>query len=926
VVVIRSGGTVDRESCGWRGVWRATCSPRRAACLGLVVGLLSFLIAGTASAAPPSAPAGGLPDESLTTLTALAPDVSPAVGACEEEESAVHPVVTSVEPKSGPAAGGTSVTIRGEHFTIAVHCALSPVKRVLFGSKEASFSYVHEGPYHEGELVATAPAGTGTVNVTVETATTSATSPADQFTYEAPAPPVPAVTKVEPDGGPAAGGTTVTVTGTGFADVTAVKFGSTAAASYSVTSESSITAVSPAGAGKVDVTVTNATGTSAAGEADKFTYAPTVTKVEPSAGSTAGGNAVTITGPGFSTDVTAVMFGSTPASSYTVAETSIVAVSPPGTGTVNVTVANAGGTSPISSADQFTYKENAPTVTAVSPNSGEESGGKTVTITGTHFAEVSAVKFGKNNASSFKVESESSISAVSPAGKGKVDVTVIAEGTASPVSSADKFSYDGPSTCSPHEYERPQVMSVEPKSGPAGGGNSVTIKGEYFYVTAPCEPGNPAIAVWKVRKVMFGNKEAVSYKEVVSEGRLGEVVAIAPPGSGTVNVTVETWTTSPIKALDQYSYPSEPPTVAKVEPEHGPAAGGSSVNITGTNLNGATAVKFGSRNATSFTVNSETSITAVAPPWGSGDGVAEVSVTTPGGNSSPSLGDSFVYEPTVTKVEPSGGPASGGTAVTISGAAFEGVYSNGSGERPPFVKAVKFGSNDATSFKVEPSGQISAIAPPGMGTVDVTVATEGGTSPTSTADQFTYEPPTIHEELSNWLVSGSLHVKKLNQPITLPEGSRFNGAASLDLETDSGPVSGTISVPAFSAPVKILGLPATVGLEITQVGSIEGSLAPSTSVPGDFSLSLPTKADIGFSSITIFGLKMATKCVTAEPLSLSLLDTLSLEELLSLGADFVGTTNFPTVKCEGTNSALDSAILTSLFSGPGNSYSIMIGP
>src|SRR5207245_2599382 len=73
-----------------------------------------------------------------------------------------------------------------------------------------------------------------------------------------------------------------------------------------------------------------------------------------------------------------------------------------------------------------------------------------------------------------------------------------------------------------------------------------------------------------------------------------------------------------------------PPTVTKVEPNSGPVAGGTSVTITGTNLTGATAVKFGSTSASVFTVNSATSIIATSPP---GVGIVDVTVTTPGGTS-----------------------------------------------------------------------------------------------------------------------------------------------------------------------------------------------------------------------------------------------------------------------------------------------------
>jgi hypothetical protein len=59
---------------------------------------------------------------------------------------------------------------------------------------------------------------------------------------------------------------------------TAVDFGTTAAKSFSVTSADSITAVSPAGSGTVNVTVTTASGTSSTTSADQFTYQPVVVK------------------------------------------------------------------------------------------------------------------------------------------------------------------------------------------------------------------------------------------------------------------------------------------------------------------------------------------------------------------------------------------------------------------------------------------------------------------------------------------------------------------------------------------------------------------------------------------------------------------------------------------------------------------------
>lgn len=90
----------------------------------------------------------------------------------------------------------------------------------------------------------------------------------------------------------------------------------------------------------------------------------------------------------------------------------------------------------------------APTVTATTGGPGADGGGDTVTVTGTGFfggtsaSVVSAVNFGSVPATSFSVESDTSLTAVSPAGStGTVDVTVVTPAGTSEVSAADQFSY-----------------------------------------------------------------------------------------------------------------------------------------------------------------------------------------------------------------------------------------------------------------------------------------------------------------------------------------------------------------------------------------------------------------------------------------------------------------------------------------------------
>ena len=86
--------------------------------------------------------------------------------------------------------------------------------------------------------------------------------------------------------------------------------------------------------------------------------------------------------------------------------------------------------------------------------------------------------------------------------------------------------------------------------------------------------------------------------------------------------------------------PVPAPAVSSVLPGVGLPLAGVPVTITGTNLEGATAVKFGGASALSFHVESETAITATAPP---GEGTVDVTVTTPRGTSATVAPDQFGY-------------------------------------------------------------------------------------------------------------------------------------------------------------------------------------------------------------------------------------------------------------------------------------------
>jgi hypothetical protein len=386
-----------------------------------------------------------------------------------------------------------------------------------------------------------------------------------------------------------------------------------------------------------------------------------------------------------------------------------------------------------------------PTVTDVSPNHGADTGGTTVTITGTDFTTATAVNFGGSAATSFTPDlSGTQITATAPAGTAgtTVDVTVTnLEGT-SANTAADDYTYDVPA---------PTVTSLNPTHGTAAGGNSVTITGtDLSGATA----------------VNFGANSASIIIATAST-----VVVDAPAGTAgtTVQVTVTTpGGTSPTGGTgNDYAYDSPPPPdVTGLSPSHGAAAGGTTVTVFGTNFSGTTAVKFGSTNATSFTVNNGSKITATAPTGTAGNTV-NVTVTTPSGTSSiAGTDDDYTYDipaPTVSSLNPTHGPAAGGTSVTITGTNLTGAT------------AVNFDANPA-SFTVNNPTKITATAPAGVGgtTAQVTVTTGGGTSP---AKLYDYEvPPTPAPVVTGLNPSHGSAAGGTSVTIT---GSNFTGATAV---------------------------------------------------------------------------------------------------------------------------------------------------
>ncbi|MDQ0956271.1 hypothetical protein QFZ66_000149 [Streptomyces sp. B4I13] len=320
----------------------------------------------------------------------------------------------------------------------------------------------------------------------------------------------PTVSTVSPSQGPTTGGNTVTITGVGLTGATAVRFGTTPAASYTVNSSTQITAVVPAhSAGSAAVTVVSPTGTS-----NSVTYTfvtavlATITAVTPSNGSTSGGTTVALTGTGL-TGATAVTFDSTPASSFTVnSATLITAVTPAGkVGAAEVAVTTPSGQSATSPGAYFFYAAP-PQLHSATATAGPTAGGLTVTLTGSNLLNASAVLFGLNTAI-YTAVSDTQINATVPAGSGTAPITVITPGgTSNPL----PFAY----------IPGPTLTALVPTSGPTSSGTVITLTGTALATTTA------------VRFAMI----AVPFT-VISDTQITATAPSGPAGPVTVTVTTQ---------------------------------------------------------------------------------------------------------------------------------------------------------------------------------------------------------------------------------------------------------------------------------------------------------------------------------------------------------------------------------------------------
>ena len=422
---------------------------------------------------------------------------------------AAAPSVVSVSPNAGSPQGGTSVTVLGSGFTDD-ECVLA------FGGVAAQGEQVVAST----RITARTPGGApGAADVTVTCPQSGTGTLSNGFTFEGS----PQLTLVDPLAGDAAGGTPITLTGSGFASTATVTVGGAEATSVVVQDAGTITAVTPPGTpGLVDVTVTNP-GYEPSTLSDGYIYTSS-----PSPSPTASPTPSPTDSPSPS-----------PTASPTASPTDSPSPSPSPTGSPTASPTATPAPAPAPAPAPPPPPLSTPSIFAVSPNQGPLSGCERITIKGNDLRTGARVLVGGVAATDVSLVASTVIQATTPAGQpGAADVVVVNPDGA-PAFFDNGYTYEAP----------PMITSVEPSVIPVVGDTTVTINGSGFAADAT---------------VMFGAVEA--YDVTVVDGTT--ITVVSPVNrQGPTDVTVtnpNVGTTTTAGGVDYQNLPQQLRTRARL--------------------------------------------------------------------------------------------------------------------------------------------------------------------------------------------------------------------------------------------------------------------------------------------------------------------------------------------------------------------------
>lgn len=461
------------------------------------------------------------------------------------------------------------------------------------------------------------------------------------------------------------------------------------------------------GADGGDLAPADGDGDAGPGDADAGPVELTVTAVLPSRGPVEGGTWANIIGSGFVAgigdspfdvrDVTEVLFGDNPAIDIEVIRDDMISVRTPTglAGPVAVTVENPNGR--VSLPDAFTFYA-AVRADGVEPAALAAGGGTPFAVQGVGFTPDTSVLIGGRTAAGVVVESPERVTGRAPPGQpGSADVRVVNR-------NGDDLLFRAVTY-----HARPRLDALEPPCGPAAGGTAVVASGAGF------SPGSALLL----------GAQAAAAVSIVDDGTLE---ALTPPGSpGPVDVSLQGAVASDGLAggfvyLDAADGQLR---LLGVSPGAGPAAGGRTVTLVGDGFasHEIQALRFGPAEVADWQVVDERQLRLTTPPGTAG----AVAVEVESASDLARLETAYRYfEPlSAGGLEPSAGPAAGGTPFVLSGSGF------GPGTQ------VTFGGVPAAELEIVAADRIEGLTPPGApGAVDVAVA--DADSRAVLAAEFTY--------------------------------------------------------------------------------------------------------------------------------------------------------------------------------------------
>jgi hypothetical protein len=428
----------------------------------------------------------------------------------------------------------------------------------------------------------TAASSAGVSNVKVYINDQISGTGSNLFTYKSP----PIVNTVTPSSGALAGGTTITLSGSGFESNSIVKIGSFNCLGVNVLSSTSLTCITPVNSpGIVSVNVIDQYNFTRI-KSNAFTYqvAPIVTSVSPSESGLGGGRSITITGTGFLPGAAATVGGNPCANALVFDANTLVCDNPISltSGLKPVTVTNADNQS---GTKIYGFKYNlTPVITTVYPEVGTPTGNTAITITGSNFNTGAILKIdGSVCSNAVLVNSTTMTCTTSAHAAGSVNVSITNTDTGVGTLT-NGFTFQN----------SPTITSVTPPAGSLSGGTTLTINGTGFSAGATVVVGG----------VNCGSVTKVSSAQITC--------VTGARAAGLVSMTVTNADSQARTFSNAYTY-QPGPTLSSISPVEGLRTGGTALTLTGTNfLSGAT-VSIGGTACASVVVVNATTITCNSP-------------------------------------------------------------------------------------------------------------------------------------------------------------------------------------------------------------------------------------------------------------------------------------------------------------------------